>query len=125
MIQKYFYSSYEITGSGGSSEPNLPRVRIYSEADSDAGIDYDSGVDSEADGVDSGIGIDLGIAICSSNEIRIGISSGMRISSWIKIRSFRSEISPGISMRMDRLQVNFDSLWLSLRNIVVSKRLFL
>ena len=51
------------------------------------------------------------------------IDSGIRISSWIEIRSFRSKINPRIAMWMNRLQVNFDYLRLLIRCII--GRLFL
>ena len=47
----------------------------------------------------------------------------MRISSWIEIRSFRSEINPGVYM--NTLQVNLDSLRLLIRSIIGPKRLLL
>ena len=113
--------------SGGSSKSNLPDFnsvfRINFGADSDTDIDSDSGVDTDSD---SGTDSNLGIAICLGNGIRIDfknwIISGMRISFWIEIRR---EISPGISMINNRLQVNFDSLRLSIRSIIGPKRLLL
>ena len=38
------------------------------------------------------------------------------------MRNFRSEISPGISFKMDRLQVNLHSLRLSILSIIGPKR---
>ena len=71
------------------------------ESDSDSG--FDIGVDSIADsdsGIGSGVVIGPGIEISSGIEITIG--SEIRISSRIEIRSFRIEISPRISMTMEK-----------------------
>ena len=91
-----------IKTNGGRSQSDSA-YGINSRADSNSGVDSNfvaySGADFEAD---SGADSDSGIRIDSGIKFRI--ASGIRISSGIEFRCFRSNISLGISISMDRLR---------------------